>query len=352
METTIQLNQLAELCDCRIGSVMNEKICVLGSGAMGIACSFLLAEHGGQSVTLWGRDPQHVASLQSTRENVRQLPGIRISDAIEVTADIDQAVADASLLVVVIPSAYLREALTQLAPHLPRDIPVVSAVKGMENSPLKLPSEIISEILGHGQVAVLSGPSHAEEICRRLPASVVAAHPDLTLAQRIQRQFSTDRFRVYANQDRFGVELAGALKNVVAIAAGICDGLRFGDNAKSALITRAIVEMTRFGTQLGAEAATFSGLAGLGDLITTCFSPYGRNRKVGERIGRGETLPQILASMASVAEGVPTSKSIYELAGKMGADMPITNEVYRILFENKSPEEASMNLMLRPSKVE
>lgn len=319
---------------------------------MGIACAFLLAEHSGQSVTLWGRDRLHVAELQATRENQRLLPGIRIPEAIDITADIDQAVADASLLVVAIPSAYVREALTRLASHLPRDIPVVSAVKGMENATLKLPSQIISEILGHDQIVVLSGPSHAEEICRRLPASVVSAHPDLKLAQRIQALFSTDRFRVYANRDRFGVEMAGALKNVVAIAAGICDGLKYGDNAKSALITRAIVEMTRFGTQLGAEAATFSGLAGIGDLITTCFSPYGRNRKVGERIGRGETLAQILASTESVAEGVPTSRSIYELALKMGADMPITNEVYRILYENKSPAEATMNLMLRPSKVE
>jgi glycerol-3-phosphate dehydrogenase (NAD(P)+) len=331
---------------------MNEKACVLGSGAMGIACAFLLAEHPGQNVTLWGRDPQHVSSLRSARENVRQLPGILIPESIDVTSDIVRAVADANLLVVAVPSAYLRNALSQLANRLPRDIAAVSAVKGMENSTLKLPSEIISEILGHDRVAVLSGPSHAEEICRRLPASVVAAHPDLELAQWIQCRFATDRFRVYANVDRFGVELAGALKNVVAIAAGICDGLNFGDNAKSALITRAIVEMTRFGTQLGAESATFSGLAGLGDLITTCFSPYGRNRKVGERIGRGETLAEIQSSMQSVAEGIPTSRSVYELACKLGAEMPITSEVFHILFENKPPLEAAMNLMMRPSKIE
>jgi glycerol-3-phosphate dehydrogenase (NAD(P)+) len=331
---------------------MIEKACVLGSGAMGIACSFLLAEHPGQRVTLWGRDREHVAALHHSRENTRQLPGIRIPESIEITSDIKQAVSDATLLVVAIPSAYLRAALSQLIVDLPPGVPAVSAVKGMERSTQKLPSEIIAEILGHDRVVALSGPSHAEEICRRLPASVVAAHPDLQLAQWIQGLFSTDRFRVYTNADRFGVEIAGALKNVVAIAAGICDGLEFGDNAKSALIARALVEMTRFGTQLGAEAATFSGLAGLGDLITTCFSPYGRNRKVGERIGRGESLSQIQASMQSVAEGIPTSRSIFELATKMGSDMPITTEVYRILFENKSPHEATMNLMLRPSKVE
>lgn len=331
---------------------MGGKACILGSGAMGIACASLLVEHAGQSVTLWGRDAQHAADLNFHRENSRLLPGFRISDKIEVTADIDRAAADCDLLVVAIPSAFLRDALTRLDRHLPKNVPVVSVVKGMENSTLKLPSEIIEEVVGHDQVVSLSGPSHAEEICRRLPASVVSAHPDLVLAQRIQTLFSTDRFRVYVNRDRFGVELAGALKNVVAIAAGICDGLNFGDNAKSALLTRAIVEMTRFGVQLGAEAATFAGLAGIGDLITTCFSPFGRNRKVGERIGRGETLAQILATMQSVAEGVPTSRSIYELAMKIGAEMPITNEVYRILYENKSPAEATMDLMLRPPKTE
>lgn len=331
---------------------METRACILGSGAMGIACGFLFSEHPGQSVALWGRDTNHVLELQSKRENSRLLPGIRIPEAIEVTADIEIAVQNANLLVVAIPSAHVRDALTRLAPRLPRDIPVVSVVKGMENTTLKLPSAILTEFFGHDDIVALSGPSHAEEICRRLPASVVAAHPNLDLARQVQLWFSTDRFRVYTKHDRFGVELAGALKNVAAIAAGICDGLKFGDNAKSALITRAIVEMTRFGVQLGAEANTFAGLAGLGDLITTCFSPYGRNRKVGERIGRGETLAQILSTTESVAEGVPTSRSIYELAQKIGAEMPITNEVFHILFENKSPADATMDLMLRPAKIE
>lgn len=331
---------------------MDQLTCVLGSGAMGIACSVLLAEHPGQRVKLWGRDAAHVAELVATRENSRLLPGIKIPDGIEPTADIEYAVAGADLLVVAIPSAFLRDALTRLAPSIPKGLPVVSVVKGMENATQYRPSQIISEVLGYDSVAVLAGPSHSEEICRRLPASVVVASTDHALAKRVQGLFSTDRFRVYTNRDLIGVELAGALKNVVAIAGGISDGLGFGDNAKSALITRALVEMTRFGVLAGAEASTFSGLAGLGDLITTCISPYGRNRKVGERLGRGETLGQILQTMQAVAEGVPTSRSIYEYAQQRGIDMPITTEVYRVLFEDKPPREATTDLMVRPPRDE
>ena len=331
---------------------MDQKACILGSGAMGIACSFLLSQHPGQRVTLWGRDATHVADLVATRENSRLLPGVKIPASIDLTADIQQAVAGADLLVVAIPSAYLRETLTRLAPHISPGVPVVSVVKGMENSTQYRPSQIISEVLGTESVAVLAGPSHSEEICRRLPASVVVASVDQALARRVQGLFTTDRFRVYTNRDLVGVELAGALKNVVAIAAGISDGLGFGDNAKAALVTRALVEMTRFGVLCGADASTFSGLAGLGDLITTCISPYGRNRKVGERLGRGETLTQILQTMQAVAEGVPTSRSIYEFARQRGIDMPISTEVYRVLFEDKPPREATTDLMLRPPRDE
>lgn len=331
---------------------MDQLTCVLGSGAMGIACAQLLSEHPGQRVKLWGRDVAHIAELMATRENSRLLPGIKIASGIELTADIEVAVAGADLLVVAIPSAYLRETLTRLAPQIPQGLSVVSVVKGMENATLYRPSQIISEVLGLDSVAVLAGPSHSEEICRRLPASVVVASANQTLAKRVQELFTTDRFRVYTNRDLIGVELAGALKNVVAIAAGISDGLGFGDNAKAALVTRALVEMTRLGVLCGADASTFSGLAGLGDLITTCMSPYGRNRQVGERLGRGETLPEILQSMHAVAEGVPTSRSIYEFARQRGVDMPISSEVYRVLFEAKSPREATTDLMIRPPRDE
>jgi glycerol-3-phosphate dehydrogenase (NAD(P)+) len=328
------------------------KVTVLGGGAMGTACAILLAEHAGQVVSLWLRNAGFAADLAETRENRRLLPGVKLPPSVDVTADLDRALADAELYVLAIPSAYLRAALAQIAPLARTGCPVVSVIKGIENDTFLRPSQIVREVLGARAVCSLSGPSHAEEVTRRLPASVVAAADDLELARRVQALFSTDRFRVYTNSDLLGVELAGALKNVVAIAAGICDGLGFGDNAKAALLTRGLVEISRFGTMLGAAPETFSGLAGVGDLITTCFSPYGRNRKVGERLGRGETLPQILSSMVAVAEGVPTTRSVYGLARQRGIDIPITSEVFRVLFESKSPAEATQSLMQRPLRDE
>ena len=229
---------------------------------------------------------------------------------------------------------------------------MISVIKGLENETFQRPSEIIAEVLGSRAVVALSGPSHAEEIGRRLPATVVAASGDLALARQVQRMFNTERFRVYTNLDLIGVELAAALKNVIAIAAGISDGLGFGDNAKSALMTRGLVEMTRFGVRFGAEAGTFTGLAGMGDLITTCVSPFGRNRRVGERLGKGESLDQILKTMEAVAEGVATAKSVFDVAEQEGIEMPITGEVYRVLFERKSPAAATHSLMLRPLRAE
>jgi glycerol-3-phosphate dehydrogenase (NAD(P)+) len=331
---------------------MSVKITVLGSGAMATACSILLADHAGQQVALWARNPNYARDIAEHRENRRLLPGVHIPESITVTADIQEAAEGAEYLVAAIPTKFLRQALTDIVGVLDANRPVVSVVKGLENDTFLRPSEIISEVLGTRGVVALSGPSHAEEIARRLPASVVAASGDLSLAKQIQTLFNTDRFRVYTNLDLIGVEMAAALKNVVAIAAGICDGLGYGDNAKAALMTRGLVEMTRFGTALGAESGTFSGLAGIGDLITTCVSPYGRNRRVGERLGRGESLKEILATMDAVAEGVSTARSVYELAVTKAIDMPITAEVYSVLFEGKSPEEATDSLMMRPPRGE
>jgi glycerol-3-phosphate dehydrogenase (NAD(P)+) len=224
---------------------------------------------------------------------------------------------------------------------------MVSLVKGLEMQTFRRPTEIIHEVFGTERLAVLSGPSHAEEVSRGRPTTVVAASADPELARQIQEQFRTERFRVYTNEDIAGVELAGALKNVIGIAAGIGDGLGFGDNAKAALLTRGLVEMARFGVALGAEHPTFFGLAGLGDLITTCVSPHGRNRSVGERLGRGEKLPAILAGMHMVAEGVYTTRSVHEKATQMGIEMPITAEIYRVLYEDKNPLAAVNDLMLR-----
>jgi len=331
---------------------MSNRITVIGGGAMGTACAIVLAENPEQQVTLWARNAEHAANMVASRENQRLLPGIAIPESITVTSDIAAAVTDSDLLVMAVPTAFLRDCLQTISPVLNDDRPVVSVIKGIENGTFLRPSEIIGEVLGSRAVVSLSGPSHAEEITRRLPATVVAASGDLPLARSVQQIFSTDRFRVYTNVDIIGVELAAALKNVIAIAAGICDGLGYGDNAKSALMTRGLVEMTRFGTSLGAEAKTFAGLAGMGDLITTCASPYSRNRKVGERLGKGETLEQILESMNAVAEGVWTTRSVHELAEQQGIEMPITAEVFRVLFEDKRAAEATDSLMMRPPRDE
>ena len=331
---------------------MSKRITVIGGGAMGTACAILLSENPEQQVALWARSSDHAADMASSRENKRLLPGITIPDSIEITSDIEAAVTDSDLLVMAVPTAFLRECLNDISAALTDDRPVVSVIKGIENETFQRPSEIIGEVLGSRAVVSLSGPSHAEEITRKLPASVVAASGDLALAKSVQQTFTTDRFRVYTNIDIIGVELAAALKNVIAIATGICDGLGYGDNAKSALMTRGLVEMTRFGTSLGAEPQTFAGLAGMGDLITTCASPYSRNRKVGERLGAGETLEQILESMDAVAEGVWTTRSVHELAEQQGIEMPITAEVFRVLFEGKQAVEATDSLMMRPPRDE
>jgi glycerol-3-phosphate dehydrogenase (NAD(P)+) len=228
----------------------------------------------------------------------------------------------------------------------------LSLSKGVENTTFLRPSEILAQVLGVERVAVLSGPSHAEETSRGYPTSVVVASADVELARWIQLRFSTDRFRVYTNLDTVGVELGGALKNIIGIASGISEGLGFGDNAKAALLTRGLVEMTRFGVALGAEPQTFTGLAGIGDLITTCVSRHGRNRQVGERLARGERLADILKSMLMVAEGVWTTHSVHDRAVQMGIEMPITAEVYRVLYEGKDPLAAVNDLMLRRPKRE
>ncbi|WP_010585629.1 NAD(P)H-dependent glycerol-3-phosphate dehydrogenase [Schlesneria paludicola] len=331
---------------------MATNIAILGSGAMATACATLLAEHDNQTVSIWARDPQIAQQIQQTRENKRLLPGVLLSDRISITSDVELALRDAEYIVAAIPTQFLRSSLQDIKVHLTRNRPVISVIKGIENATFMRPSEIISEVLGSRAVVAVGGPSHAEEISRRMPATVVAASGDLGLARQVQRMFNTDRFRVYTNLDLIGVELAAALKNVIAIAAGISDGLGFGDNAKSSLMTRGLVEMTRFGQRFGAEATTFTGLAGMGDLITTCVSPYGRNRGVGVRLGKGESLDQIIQSMDAVAEGVATTKSVFDVAEQEGIEMPITTEVYRVLYEHRAADEATRALMLRPLRAE
>jgi glycerol-3-phosphate dehydrogenase (NAD(P)+) len=330
---------------------MSSRIAILGDGAWGTALALLLSR-AGHDVALWSAREANGRLLQQRRENVHLLPGVPIPAAIRLTLDVTAAVAGADLWVSAIPTPYLRQTLRRVRAAEAPGPPVLSLAKGVEMGTFRRPSEIIAEVLGTEAIAVLSGPSHAEEVARGQPTSVVVASADLELARSVQVLFSTERFRVYTNLDLVGVELAGALKNVIGLAAGISDGLGFGDNTRAALMTRGLVEMRRFGVALGADPATFTGLAGLGDLITTCVSRHGRNRAVGERLGRGEKLADVVAGMRMVAEGVYTTHSVHERARQMGLDLPITTEVYRVLYEDKEPRAAVADLMLRSPKGE
>jgi glycerol-3-phosphate dehydrogenase (NAD(P)+) len=330
---------------------MATQFAVLGSGAWGTTIALILAQNPQHRVALWSGRPEN-ASWHARRENVRLLPGVAIPQSILLTTDITQAVDAADMLIAAVPTAYLRATLKRIAPAIAAEKPLLSLAKGLENHTFRRPTQIALEALGRRPVAVLSGPSHAEEVARGLPTTLVAASEDLALARWVQQCLSTDRFRVYTNHDLVGVELAGAIKNVIGIAGGISDGLGLGDNCKSALITRGLAEMARFGIALGAEAQTFWGLAGMGDLITTCISRHGRNRGVGERLGKGENLANIQASTSMVAEGVFTASSVYEKSQQMGIPMPICTEVYRVLYERKNPRDAVNDLMQRELRSE
>jgi glycerol-3-phosphate dehydrogenase (NAD(P)+) len=325
---------------------------VLGDGAWGTAIALLLAQNPNHDVRLWSAREENGRILRERRENARLLPGVPIPPSVKLTVEIAEAVDDAALLIVAVPTVYLRETLNRIAPALRSDCPILSLSKGVEMETFLRPTEIIRQVLGNRNSAVLSGPSHAEEVSRGLPASLVAASNKPALARQIQEQFSTDRFRVYTSSDVAGVELGGALKNIIGIAAGISDGLGLGDNAKSALMIRGMVEIARFGIARGADRSTFYGLAGLGDLITTCVSRHGRNRHVGERLARGESLSQILATMQMVAEGVYTTRSVHERATQLAIEMPITAEVYNVLYAGKDPRAAVTDLMTREPKGE
>lgn len=324
-----------------------EKAVVIGDGSWGTTLAITLAKKG-VATSLWSAFPEQVAEMREARENKRYLAGIPFPDSLSVTADPFEAAEGAEVAVSVVPTQYLRGVIEKFEDALPGTVPVVTATKGLEIETFHSPSEIIREVLGERAICVLSGPSHAEEVAREKPVSLVAACPRKSVAKRVQATFSTDFMRVYTNDDPLGAEIGGALKNVVAIAAGISDGLELGDNAKAALLTRGIVEIARFGKAQGAKETTFFGLAGIGDLITTCCSVHSRNRAVGERIGRGETLEQVIASMEMVAEGVWTTKALFgpESEAK-GTSMPIAEQVHAVLFEGKAPLEAVNDLMTR-----
>ena len=336
---------------------MTERVTILGDGAMATVCSILLTQ-GGHSVTMWGAFEASIDRLLQDREQRRLLPGVKVPSEVRLTANDAEAFTNSTLILSCVPTQYMRSVWTRLRKFVPAGVPIVSAAKGIENDTLLRPSQILGDVLGHGvgkkqnDLAVISGPNIAAEIAKYLPATAVVASESEELARKVQAAMSTQWFRLYTNNDVTGVELAGATKNVVAIAAGILDGLGAGNNAKSALVTRGLVEITRLGIAMGAQHSTFGGLAGLGDLITTCVSPEGRNRTVGEQIGKGRKLADVLAKMDSVAEGVTTTKAVRMLAARYKVEMPITEEVYAILFENKEVISALTDLMTREPKPE
>jgi glycerol-3-phosphate dehydrogenase (NAD(P)+) len=320
---------------------------VLGDGSWGTALALLLARRGVE-VTVWCNQRPHADEFNAARENRRYLPGVALPANLRFTADAHTAGAGAQLAVSVVPTQYLRSVAARFEDALAGNVPIVSASKGLEIETLARPTEILAQVLGPHPLAVLSGPSHAEEVAVGKPATVVAASTDAEVARFAQAAFNGDSFRVYTSNDLLGVELGGALKNVIAIAAGISDGLGLGDNAKAALITRGVVEMARAGVARGARMETFFGLAGIGDLVTTCCSRHSRNRAVGEAIGRGETLESLLSRMKMVAEGVWTTKALFGPESDLaGVSMPIAAEVHAVLFERKDPRTAVADLMRR-----
>ncbi|VUX40590.1 NAD(P)H-dependent glycerol-3-phosphate dehydrogenase [Blautia luti] len=327
------------------------KISVLGSGSWGLALALLL-HNNGHEVLLWSARPENARKLREKRENPDRLPGVRLPDEIDVLTDLERALKDVDVTVLAVASPYIRSIAHKMASFVCRDQKIVNVAKGIEEKTLKTLSEVIEEEIPQGNVAVLSGPSHAEEVGRGLPTTcVISAHTQET-AEYLQSIFMSPVFRVYTTPDILGVELGGALKNVIALAAGTADGLGYGDNTKAALITRGITEIGRLGKKMGAQMETFYGLSGIGDLIVTCASKHSRNRKAGYLIGQGYTMEEAMKEVQMVVEGVYSARAARELAEKYEVEMPIITEVNRVLFEGKSAAEAVMDLMLRDKKVE
>ena len=328
------------------------KIGVLGDGGWGTTLAIHLAKRG-HDVRLWGAFPDYVEVLNKTRENKKFLPGILIPSNIKILPDINKACEGAELVLLAIPSQHMRSVLIKLkSKTCIKKAIVLSAAKGIETKTHKRMSEVITELLGKVRLAVLSGPSIAYEAAREIPTTLVISAANMGLAKKLQEIFITDKFRVYTSDDIVGVELGGSLKNIVAVAAGIGDGLGLGTNAKAAILTRGLAEITRLGIAMGAKHETFSGLTGIGDLVTTCISPHGRNRGFGEELGKGRKAKEILSKTEMVVEGVATAESAYELAKKYKVDMPITTQVYEVIYKDKDPKIAVHDLMTRAPKAE
>ncbi len=329
---------------------MAQPLLVIGAGSWGTAQADLLAQKG-FPVKLWVHNPELAEIIKRQRENVVYLPGIKLAESLQVCTSFEQALKQVEFIVMAVPSQHLRQIAQQLKPYVTSQTIIVSTSKGIEHDTLLRMSQVLGQMLPC-RVGALSGPSFAVEVARKHPTAVVAAANDARIAETIQQIFRTPCFRVYTNNDIVGTELGGAIKNIMALATGISDGLGFGLNTRSALINRGLIEMAKLGAAQGAKPITFLGLAGMGDLVLTCTGDLSRNRHVGLKVGQGQKLDQILAEMRMVAEGVETTKSALELARKAGVDMPITEQVYAVLFEDKPPRQAVEELLQREIKGE
>ena len=334
---------------------MSTQIGVIGAGSFGIALAFLLSNNG-HDVTVWSRSEASVAKLREYHGNEDKLPGVILDDSVKFTSSMQEAVSEKDILVLVVPSAHMRETVKLIAPFISsetEDQPIiVNCTKGIEESTLMVMSDVILDELPGARVCVLSGPSHAEEVGKKLPTTIVVGAFDKETAKEVQNIFMNDVFRVYISPDMLGIEIGAALKNVIALAAGMADGYGLGDNAKAALITRGIAEISRLGMAMGGKFESFAGLSGIGDLIVTCASMHSRNRRAGILIGQGKSMQEAMDEVKMVVEGVYSAKAALKLARKYGVDMPIVQGVNEILFEGKSVEEGITELMIRERRIE
>ncbi len=327
-----------------------KKIAVIGAGTWGTALANLLADKG-QDVALWVYEKDLAEEIKKTRINTKYLPGLVLPQKLKVSTQMEDVLKDAGYVLNVVPTQHTRKVFSSAISYIHDDVLIISASKGIEKGTLLTVSRILNELSGH-KAAVLSGPSFAQEVIEKLPTAVTIATEDEKVGQILQKIFNTDYFRVYTNTDVLGVELGGALKNVMAIAAGISDGLGLGNSARAALITRGLAEMSRLGAAMGAKENTFRGLSGLGDLVLTCTGALSRNHTVGFKLGRGEKLADILSNMSMVAEGITTSESAYQLSGRYNVEMPIVEQIYKVINESKNPLDAVRELMTRSLKAE
>jgi glycerol-3-phosphate dehydrogenase (NAD(P)+) len=333
---------------------MSIQVSVIGGGSWGTALTVLLAR-AGRHVTLWKRNQAEAEEMTKTRENRTYLPGIVIPANVTITSDLQAAVTASSNLIIAVPSQPLREVVESLKPYVTADYKVLSIAKGLEVHTLLRMTQVLAQVLPYlpsGQLAQLAGPNHAEEAGAGLPTTAVVAATDLNVAEKWQEILMMPTLRVYTNHDVVGVELGSSLKQIIAIAAGICDGLGYGDNTKAALLTRGLAEIARLGVALGAQPLTFAGLSGMGDLIVTCTSKHSRNARAGQMIAKGYTVSQVQSATRMVIEGIPTCQAAVELARRVGVEMPITNAVHQVLFEGRDPRTAVHELMMRGPKAE